>query len=430
MTAPLQVYFIRHGETAWSISGQHTGRTDLPLTSHGEAMARSLATTLRGIDFSLVLTSPRLRARATCSLAGLGIFGSRVAQIDPDLAEWDYGDYEGLRTAEIRQRHLDWDVWRDGCPGGEMPADASDRADHLIARLCKLSGPVALFSHGQFGRVLAARWIGLPVTQGKHFTIDPATVGILGFEPDHPRRRVIALWNARAHRPAPGTSLSISTTHQGPTMTETATALPRLNEAAPDFKAHTTHGDRSLSDYKDKWLILFSHPADFTPVCTSEFIGFAKAADTFKGMNCELLGLSIDGLSSHLAWTRNIEEKFGVKVPFPIIEDIKMDVARAYGMVHPGASDTQAVRAAFFIDPKSILRAMVYYPMSNGRSIKEFLRLLEAMQTSDKNGVATPEGWMPGDDVLVPPPKTADAADKRAAEGYKTTDWYYSTTSL
>ena len=214
------------------------------------------------------------------------------------------------------------------------------------------------------------------------------------------------------------------------TMTETVASLPRLNEPAPDFKAKTTHGDRALSDYKDKWLILFSHPADFTPVCTSEFISFAKAADTFKGLNCELLGLSIDGLSSHLAWTRNIQEKFGIKIPFPIIEDIKMDVARAYGMVHPGASDTQAVRAAFFIDPKGLLRAMVYYPMSNGRSIKEFVRLLQAMQTSDKNGVATPEGWMPGDDVLVPPPKTADAADKRAGEGYKTTDWYYSTKSL
>ena len=136
-------------------------------------------------------------------------------------------------------------------------------------------------------------------------------------------------------------------------MTESTSSFPRLNEPAPEFKVKTTQGDRTLSDYKDKWLILFSHPADFTPVCTSEFIGFAKAADTFKGLNCELLGLSIDGLSSHLAWTCNIQEKFGVKIPFPIIEDIKMDVARAYGMAHPGASDTQAVRAAFFIDPRA-----------------------------------------------------------------------------
>lgn len=147
-------------------------------------------------------------------------------------------------------------------------------------------------------------------------------------------------------------------------------------------------------------------------------------------MNCELLGLSIDSLFSHLAWTRNIQEKFGVKIPFPIIEDIKMDVARACGMVHPGAADTQAVRATFFIDPNGVLRAMVYYPMSNGRSIDEFVRLLQAMQTSDKNAVATPEGWSPGCDVIVPPPKTADAADKCAGEGYETTDWYYSTKSL
>jgi peroxiredoxin (alkyl hydroperoxide reductase subunit C) len=207
-------------------------------------------------------------------------------------------------------------------------------------------------------------------------------------------------------------------------------AMPRLNEPAPDFHAKTTHGDRSLADYKGKWLILFSHPADFTPVCTTEFIGFARAHATFQSLGAELLGLSIDSLFSHLAWTRNIEEKFGVAIPFPIIEDIKMDVARAYGMVHPGAADTQAVRATFFIDPKGILRAMVYYPMSNGRSIPEFVRLLQALQTSDRHGVATPEGWVPGQDVIVPPPKTAAAATARPGEGFKTVDWYFSTKPL
>jgi peroxiredoxin (alkyl hydroperoxide reductase subunit C) len=213
-------------------------------------------------------------------------------------------------------------------------------------------------------------------------------------------------------------------------MSEMTVQFPRLNERAPEFSAKTTFGEKKLSDYEGKWLILFSHPADFTPVCTTEFIGFAKAAETFKSMNCELLGLSIDSLFSHLAWVRNIEEKFGQKITFPIIEDIKMEVASAYGMVHPGAADTQAVRATFFIDPKGILRAMVYYPMSNGRSIDEFVRLLQAMQTSDKNSVATPEGWTPGCDVIVPPPKTSEAADKRASEGYNTVDWYYSTKKL
>jgi peroxiredoxin (alkyl hydroperoxide reductase subunit C) len=213
-------------------------------------------------------------------------------------------------------------------------------------------------------------------------------------------------------------------------MSEMTVQFPRLNERAPEFNAKTTFGEKKLSDYEGKWLILFSHPADFTPVCTTEFIGFAKAAETFKSMNCELLGLSIDSLFSHLAWVRNIEEKFGQKITFPIIEDIKMEVASAYGMVHPGAADTQAVRATFFIDPKGILRAMVYYPMSNGRSIDEFVRLLQAMQTSDKNSVATPEGWTPGCDVIVPPPKTSEAADKRASEGYNTVDWYYSTKKL
>ena len=193
MTLPLQIYFIRHGETAWSLSGQHTGRTDLPLTPHGEAMARELATALKGIDFSLVLTSPRLRARTTCKLAGFD--GTRV-QLEPNLAEWDYGDYEGLRTAEIHEMHPAWDVWKDGCPGGETPAGVSERADHLIARLRDLTGNVILFSHGQFGRVLAARWIGLPVTQGQHFAIAPASISILGFEADHPHRRVISLWNS------------------------------------------------------------------------------------------------------------------------------------------------------------------------------------------------------------------------------------------
>ena len=206
--------------------------------------------------------------------------------------------------------------------------------------------------------------------------------------------------------------------------------LPRLNEQAPAFKAKTTHGERSLADYKGKWLILFSHPADFTPVCTTEFMAFARHYDQFQAKNCELLGLSIDSNYAHIAWVRNIKEKFGVDIQFPIIEDLSMDVARAYGMIHPGAADTSAVRATFLIDPEGVLRAMVYYPMSNGRSIPEFLRLLTALQTTDGNACATPEGWQPGDAVIVPPPQTADAADKRAGEGYEYTDWYFSKKQL
>jgi peroxiredoxin 2/4 len=206
--------------------------------------------------------------------------------------------------------------------------------------------------------------------------------------------------------------------------------MPRINEPAPDFTAKTTHGPRSLSDYRGKWLVLFSHPADFTPVCTTEFMGFTRHADDFKAMNTELLGLSIDSNYAHIAWVRSIKEKFGVEIPFPIIEDISMNVASAYGMVHPGASDTQAVRATFFIDPNGTLRAMVYYPMSNGRSIAEFVRLMQALQTADANKVATPEGWQPGQDVIVPPPQTAPAAEARAGEGYNTVDWYFSTKSL
>jgi len=207
--------------------------------------------------------------------------------------------------------------------------------------------------------------------------------------------------------------------------------LPRLNERAPEFEAPTTHGVRKLADYQGKWLVLFSHPADFTPVCTTEFMAFAKAQDSFAQLNCELLGLSIDSHYSHVAWMRNIQEKFGVEIKFPIIADLSMAVARAYGMIHPGAADTSAVRATFIIDPNGILRAMVYYPMSNGRSIAEFLRLVQALQTSDANKVATPEGWQPGDKVIVPPPATAEEARARVSQGeYECTDWYFCKKSL
>ena len=207
-------------------------------------------------------------------------------------------------------------------------------------------------------------------------------------------------------------------------------SFPQLNKPAPDFIAKTTDGIKSLSDYKGKWLVLFSHPADFTPVCTTEFMAFAKRAEQFRALNCELLGLSIDSVHSHIAWMRNIKENFGIEIPFPIIADLSMEVAKSYGMVQPGASDTSAVRATFLIDPEGVMRAMVYYPMSNGRSVDEFLRLLEALQTSDTNKVATPENWKKGEPVIVPPPATASDADKRANEGYEYTDWYYSTKQL
>lgn len=206
--------------------------------------------------------------------------------------------------------------------------------------------------------------------------------------------------------------------------------LPRLNEPAPAFDTNTTHGQRTNGDYKGRWLVLFSHPADFTPVCTTEFMAFARAYDQFKALNCDLLGLSIDSNFAHIAWMRNIQENFGVEIPFPIIEDLSMKVASAYGMIQPGASDTSAVRATFIIDPEGILRAMVYYPMSNGRSVDEFLRLLTALQTADEYGVATPENWQPGEQVIVPPPQTAEAAKARQGEGYEYTDWYFSKKSL
>ncbi|MGC9064209.1 MAG: peroxiredoxin [bacterium] len=201
-------------------------------------------------------------------------------------------------------------------------------------------------------------------------------------------------------------------------------SLPRLNELAPEFEAITTHGKLKLSDFRGKWVILFSHPADFTPVCTTEFVAFSKAYEEFVKRNTQLIGLSIDSIYSHLAWTQNIEKNFGVKVPFPIIANLDMKVATLYGMVHPQASSTQAVRAVFFIDEKGILRAMVYYPLTNGRNIQEIIRLLDALQTSDKYGVATPANWIPGEKVIVSPPVTQESVEKRIKEGYECIDWY------
>jgi peroxiredoxin (alkyl hydroperoxide reductase subunit C) len=213
-------------------------------------------------------------------------------------------------------------------------------------------------------------------------------------------------------------------------MEDQVISMPRINETAPEFSAKTTQGTIKLSDYKGKWVVLFSHPADFTPVCTTEFIAFAKKSPEFEKINTKVIGLSIDSVFSHLAWVRNIEQNFGVRIPFPVIADLDMKVAKLYGMVHPGASDTSAVRAVFVIDDKGILRTMVYYPLSNGRSIDEVYRIVLALQTSEKNGVATPENWQPGDKVIVPPPQTQEAAEKRSKEGYEYTDWYFSKKAL
>lgn len=190
VTPPLQIFLIRHGETAWSLTGQYTGRTDIPLTPHGVDLARRLARCLRRITFAQVLSSPRLRARMTCELAGFPAPG-----IEPDLAEWDYGDYEGQRSVETRQTHPDWDLWRDGCPGGESPVQVADRADRLISRLAALDGNIALFTHGHFGRVLAARWVGWAAKEGRHLLLEPARVGVLTGDVGHADRRVIASWN-------------------------------------------------------------------------------------------------------------------------------------------------------------------------------------------------------------------------------------------
>lgn len=200
--------------------------------------------------------------------------------------------------------------------------------------------------------------------------------------------------------------------------------LLRLNELVPDFEAMTTHGMMKLSDFKGKWVVLFSHPADFTPVCTTEFVAFAKINDELVKRNVQLIGLSIDSVYSHIAWVRRIKEKLRVTIPFPVIADLDMKVANLFGMIHPAASNTSAVRCVFVIDPEMKLRAMLYYPLNVGRNMQEILRLVDCLQTADKHKVALPANWKAGDKVIVPPPLTQDAAEKRLQEGYECTDWF------
>ena len=201
-------------------------------------------------------------------------------------------------------------------------------------------------------------------------------------------------------------------------------SLPLIGEKAPDFEAATTQGTLKLSDFEGSWLVLFSHPADFTPVCTTEFIAFSKINEELRNRNTELLGLSVDSVSSHIAWIRNVEEKMGVKIPFPIIADLNKEVSKKFGMIHPAQSKTETVRCVFIIDPESKIRAILYYPLTTGRNMKEILRMIDALQTTDKHKVATPANWNVGDPVVVPPPSTAEGAEERIEADYDCKDWY------
>ena len=216
-------------------------------------------------------------------------------------------------------------------------------------------------------------------------------------------------------------------------------SLPRIGDKAPAFKAVTTQGEIDFpKQYEGSWVILFSHPADFTPVCTTEFITFAALEKQFAEANCKLVGLSVDGLYSHIAWLRTIKEKISyrghknVEVNFPLIEDITMNVAKAYGMIQPNEASTKAVRAVFFIDPKGVIRAMVYYPLSLGRNFDELYRALVALQTADAFGVATPADWRPGDDVIIGPAGSCGAAKNRmdGKEDMVCQDWFFCSRKL
>jgi peroxiredoxin 2/4 len=217
-------------------------------------------------------------------------------------------------------------------------------------------------------------------------------------------------------------------------------SMPRIGDKAPEFRAVTTQGSINFPvDYRGSWVILFSHPADFTPVCTSEFMTFATMEQQFNDVNCKLVGLSIDGLYSHIAWLRTIKEKIeykgmkDVEVNFPLIEDITMDVATKYGMIMPGESSTKAVRAVFVIDPIGVIRTIIYYPLSLGRNFDELLRVVIALQTADEFSVATPADWRPGDDVIVPTAGSCGVAKARMdahEDDTKCYDWFFCTKKL
>jgi len=218
------------------------------------------------------------------------------------------------------------------------------------------------------------------------------------------------------------------------------TPMPRIGDKAPEFKAVTTQGEINFpKDYEGGWVILFSHPADFTPVCTSEFITFASMENQFAEAGCKLVGLSVDGLYSHIAWLRTIKDKIeykgmkNVEVNFPLIEDITMDVAKKYGMIQPGESNTKAVRAVFYIDPKGIIRTILYYPLSTGRNFDELYRTLIALKAADEFGIATPADWRPGDDVIISPAGSCNAAKNRMEgkeEGLECKDWFFCTKKI
>ena len=223
-------------------------------------------------------------------------------------------------------------------------------------------------------------------------------------------------------------------------MEEQVFSMPRIGDFAPQFKAVTTQGEINFpDDYKGSWVILFSHPADFTPVCTSEFMTFATLEKQFNEAGCKLVGLSIDGLYSHIAWLRTIKEKIeykgmkNVEVTFPLIEDITMEVAKKYGMVMPGESNTKAVRAVFVIDPQGVIRTIIYYPLSLGRNFDELYRVVLALKTADEFKIATPADWRPGDDVIISPAGSCGTAKDRMdgkEEGLECKDWFFCTKKL
>jgi len=215
----------------------------------------------------------------------------------------------------------------------------------------------------------------------------------------------------------------------------TVSRIPRINEPAPEIEGKSTHGMIRLTDYtsKGKWVMLFSHPADFTPVCTTEFVEFGRRHQDFERLNVQPVGVAVDSIYAHIAWVRNIEDNFKVRIQFPVIADLDQKVAQAFGMVHQAVSDTATVRAVFFIDPKNTIRALLYYPLNLGRSVDELLRVFEALQTADQNACALPANWRPGDAVIVPAPITQADAEKRVqsnGNGVDVTDWYFTKKKL
>ena len=442
-----QMLRARLDAMAWQVAGRLrrtglAGRTITLKVRRYDFATQTRSTTLRDpTDASDVLSRQARRlldevdTTDGARLLGLGVSG---------LSDWTQQElFTGSASCSPDATGNPDDIGTLGEPGGAAPfgPPAGTGVADLTDRQWRTGQDVA---HSHWGRgwvwgagagrvTVRFEACGSPPGRVRTLGAGDPDLSPAGPQPYPPRTHTSAGGVLRPPTPHPTTPVEPEENDVTDTTTGTTTvpSMPRIGETAPQFEALSTHGPIKLSDYRGTWVVLFSHPADFTPVCTTEFMGFAETAPEFDKRGVALIGNSVDSVYSHLGWTRSIEEKTGVRVPFPIIADLDMKVAHAYGMIHPAMGNTSAVRAVFVIDPRQVVRAIIYYPMSAGRMISEILRLVDSLQLTDAASVSTPANWTPGDPVIVPAPATQDQLDARMKEtGIERTDWYLSTKKL